>query len=89
MVGYHAADWILWAEIMNRLNIMAGMVTVLMYCSLIYSPPPLPKKEIDYAELIKLQKEREADYEVKKVADAYAKMTDIERMRGDAELIYH
>ena len=68
---------------------MAAIVTILMYCSLIYSPPPLPKKEIDYAELIRLQKEREADYEVKRIADAYAKMSDIERMRGDAELIYH
>lgn len=74
---------------MNRLNIMAGIVTLLMYGSLIYSPPPLPKKEIDYSELIRLQKEREADFEVKKIADAYAKMPDRERMRGDAELIYH
>lgn len=75
-------------KLMNRLNIMAGLVTVLMYCSLAYSPPPLPKKEIDYAELIRLQKEREADFEVKRIADAYAKMSDRERMRGDAELIY-
>lgn len=74
---------------MNRLNIMAAIVTLLMYCSLIYSPPPLPKKEIDYAELIRLQKEREADFELKKIADAYAKMSDLERVRGDAELIYH
>ena len=70
---------------MNRLNIMAGLVTVLMYCSLAYSPPPLPQKEIDYAEKIKALKERDADFEVKKIADAYAKMSDRERMRGDAE----
>ncbi len=74
---------------MNRLNIMATIVTMLMYCSLIYSPPPPPQDEINYAEKIKALKEREADFEVKKIADAYAKMTDIERMRGDAELIYH
>ena len=73
---------------MNRLNIMAGIVYALTFCSLIYSPPPLPKKEVDYAELIRLQKEREADFEVKRIADAYAKMSDRERMRGDAELIY-
>lgn len=67
---------------------MAGIVTILMYCSLIYSPPPTVQDEINYAEKIKALKEREADFEVKKVADAYAKMSDLERMRGDAELIY-
>lgn len=70
---------------MNRLNIMAGIVTLLMYCSLIYSPPPTAQDEINYAEKIKALKEREADFEVKKIADAYAKMSDIERVRGDAE----
>ena len=73
---------------MLRLNISALIVSVLMFCSLAYSPPPLPKEEVDYAELIRLQKEREADFEVKKIVDAYAKMSDRERMRGDAELIY-
>lgn len=68
---------------------MAAIVTMLMYCSLIYSPPPLPQDEINYAEKIKALKEREADFEVKKIADAYAKMSDRERVRGDAELIYH
>lgn len=70
---------------MLRLNISALIVSVLMFYSLAYSSPPLPKKEIDYAELIRLQKEREADFEVKKIADAYAKMSDRERVRGDAE----
>lgn len=72
---------------MLRLNISALIVSVLMFCSLAYSPPPLPKKEVDYAELIRLQKEREADFEVKKIVDAYAKMSDRERMRGDAEIM--
>lgn len=74
-------------KLMNRLNIMAGIVYALTFCALIYSPPPPPQDEINYVSKVMAVKEREADYEVKRIADAYAKMSDRERMRGDAEIM--
>ncbi|WP_370387395.1 hypothetical protein [Snodgrassella alvi] len=39
----------------------------------------------DYSARLKQEKELQADLKVKRMADAYARMSDKERIRGDAE----
>lgn len=39
----------------------------------------------DYTARLKQEKELQADLKVKRMADAYAQMSDKERIRGDAE----
>lgn len=39
----------------------------------------------DYSARLKQEKELQADLKVKRMADAYAQMSDKERIRGDAE----
>lgn len=72
---------------MTKLNITAFLAVFLMTISLAYSPPPTPQEEFDYSKAIILMKQQEANLEVKRIADMYAKMSDEERLRGDAEVI--
>ena len=65
-------------------NIKAGLVYALTFCALIYSPPP--QDEINYVSKVMAIKAQEADEEVKRVNDWYARMYDQERVRGDAEV---
>ena len=65
---------------------MAGIVYALTFCALIYSPPPPPQDEINYVSKVMAIKAQEADEEVKRVNDCYARMYDQERVRGDAEV---
>ncbi|MCX8749039.1 hypothetical protein J3U75_06540 [Snodgrassella sp. B3088] len=41
----------------------------------------------DYTARLKQEKELQADLKVKRMADAYARMSDEERLHGDAEVL--
>ena len=61
-----------------------------MSAALSVSPALSDKEQLDmqrsYTARQMQQKEYQADLEVKRLADAYARMGDSERMKGDAEL---
>lgn len=70
---------------MLKESILAFIVIFFMTMSLCLSPNPTPNPHDYEKELMRL-KEQQANEEVKKVADAYARMNDSERVKGDAEL---
>nr|WP_279040608.1 hypothetical protein [Snodgrassella alvi] len=75
---------------MIKNSITAFIAVFLMSASLSVSPALSDKEQLDmqrsYTARQMQQKEHQADLEVKRLADAYARMSDSERMKGDAEL---
>ena len=75
---------------MIKNSITAFIAVFLMSASLSVSPALSDKEELEiqrsYTTRQMQQKEYQADLEVKRLADAYARMSDSERMKGDAEL---
>ena len=71
-------------------SITAFIAVFLMSASLSVSPALSDKELLEmqrsYTTRQMQQKEYQADLEVKRLADAYARMSDSERMKGDAEL---
>ena len=70
---------------MLKESILAFIAIFGMTMSLCLSTNPTPNPHDYEKELMRL-KEQQANEQVKKVADAYARMSDSERMKGDAEL---
>ena len=68
----------------------AFIAVFLMSASLSVSPALSDKEQLEmqrsYTARQMQQKEYQVDLEVKRLADAYARMSDSERMKGDAEL---
>ena len=75
---------------MIKNSITAFIAVFLMSASLSVSPALSDKEQLEmqhnYTARQMQQKEYQADLEVKRIADAYAWMSDSERMKGDAEL---
>lgn len=75
---------------MIKNSITAFIAVFLMSASLSVSPALSDKEQLEmqhnYTVRQMQQKEYQADLEVKRLADAYARMSDSERMKGDAEL---
>lgn len=75
---------------MIKNSITAFIAVFLMSASLSVSPALSDKEQLEmqrsYTAIQMEQKEYQADLEVKRIADAYARMNDSERMKGDAEL---
>ena len=75
---------------MIKNSITAFIAVFLMSASLSVSPTLSDKEQLEmqrsYTARQMQQKEYQADMEVKRLADAYARMNDSERMKGDAEL---
>ncbi|MGE9659238.1 hypothetical protein ACQP6C_12195 [Snodgrassella alvi] len=75
---------------MIKNSITAFIAVFLMSASLSVSPALSDKEQLEiqrsYTARQMQQKEYQADMEVKRLADAYARMNDSERMKGDAEL---
>ncbi|NUF79319.1 hypothetical protein GY065_10440 [Snodgrassella sp. ESL0323] len=75
---------------MIKNSITAFIAVFLMSASLSVSPALSDKEQLEmqrsYTTRQMQQKEYQADMEVKRLADAYARMNDSERMKGDAEL---
>ena len=75
---------------MIKNSITAFIAVFLMSASLSVSPALSDKEQLEmqrsYTARQMQQKECQADLEVKQLADAYARMSDSERMKGDAEL---
>jgi hypothetical protein len=72
---------------MIKLQITAFIAVFFMAASLAIVPDPTPHERFDYSKVLMEMKQREADLEVKRIADAYARMSDDERLRGDAEVL--
>lgn len=74
---------------MIKLKITAFIAVFFMATFLTVSPAlTLQEQEqmqSDYSARLKQEKELQADLKVKRMADAYAQMSDKERTRGDAE----
>lgn len=70
---------------MLKESILAFIAIFCMTMSLFLSTNLTPNPH-DYEKNLMRLKEQQANEEVKKVADAYARMSDSERMKGDAEL---
>ena len=74
---------------MIKLKITAFIAVFFMATFLTVSPAlTLQEQEqmqSDYTARLKQEKELQADLNVKRMADAYAQMSDKERIRGDAE----
>ena len=75
---------------MIKNSITAFIAVFLMSASLSVSPALSDKEQLEiqrsYTARQMQQKEYQADLEVKRIADAYVRMSDSERMKGDAEL---
>ena len=75
---------------MIKNSITAFIAVFFMSASLSVSPALSDKEQLEmqrsYTTRQMQQKEYQADLEVKRIADAYARMSDSERMKGDAEL---
>ncbi|NUF08030.1 hypothetical protein [Snodgrassella sp. ESL0324] len=75
---------------MIKNSITAFIAVFLMSASLSVSPALSDKEQLEmrrsYTARQMQQKEYQADLEVKRLADTYARMSDSERMKGDAEL---
>lgn len=74
---------------MIKLQITAFIAVFFMTASLMIAPLPTEQEQLrkrqEYAAKALRLKEEQADLEVKRIADAYARMSDEERLRGDAE----
>lgn len=74
---------------MIKVQITAFIAVFFMAAFLTVSPAlTLQEQEqmqSDYSARLKQEKELQADLKVKRMADAYARMSDKERTRGDAE----
>ncbi|MCO6514690.1 MAG: hypothetical protein J6589_09540 [Snodgrassella sp.] len=74
---------------MIKLQITAFIAVFFMTVSMMILPvqteQELQRERQDYAAKLLKLKEEQADLEVKRIADAYARMSDEERLRGDAE----
>lgn len=77
---------------MIKLQITAFIAVFFMTASMMILPvqteQELQRERQDYAARLLKLKEEQADLEVKRIADAYARMSDEERLRGDAEVLY-
>ncbi|PIT23603.1 hypothetical protein [Snodgrassella communis] len=77
---------------MIKLQITAFIAVFFMAASMMILPvqteQELQHERQDYAARLLKLKEEQADLEVKRIADAYARMSDEERLRGDAEVLY-
>ena len=75
---------------MIKNSITAFIAVFLMSAALSVSPALSDKEQFEmqcnYTTRQMQQKAYQADLEVKRLADAYARMSDSERMKGDAEL---
>ena len=75
---------------MIKNSITAFIAVFLMSASLSVSPALSDKEQLEmqrsYTARQMQQREYQADMEVKRLADTYARMSDSERMKGDAEL---
>ena len=75
---------------MIKNSITAFIAVFLMSAALSVSPALSDKEQLEiqrsYTARQMQQKEYQTDLEVKRLADAYARMSDSERMKGDAEL---
>jgi hypothetical protein len=75
-----------------KLQITAFFAVFFMTASMMILPVPTETEQLqmqrEYVAKQMQQKERLADLEVKRIADAYARMSDAERLRGDAEALY-
>lgn len=69
---------------MLKESILAFIIIFFMTMSLCLSTNPTPNPH-DYEKELMRIKEQQADMEVKRLADAYAHMSDSERTKGDAE----
>lgn len=76
---------------MIKLKITAFIAVFFMATFLTVSPAlTLQEQEqmqSDYTAWLKQEKELQADLKVKRMADAYARMSDEERLHGDAEVL--
>ncbi|PIT51847.1 hypothetical protein BHC44_09560 [Snodgrassella alvi] len=79
-------------ETMIKLQITAFIAVFFMTASMMILPVPTETEQLqmqrEYAAKQMQQKEQLADLEVKRIADAYTRMSDAERLRGDAEALY-
>ena len=76
---------------MIKVQITAFIAVFFMAAFLTVSPAlTLQEQEqmqSDYTARLKQEKELQADLKVKRMADAYAQMSDEERLHGDAEVL--
>ena len=76
---------------MIKVQITAFIAVFFMAAFLTVSPAlTLQEQEqmqSDYSARLKQEKELQADLKVKRMADAYAQMSDEERLHGDAEVL--
>ena len=68
-------------------HITAAIVIFFMSICLAYSPNPTPQEKQNYVNKIMLMEQEKAALKVKELVEIYDKMSDEERLRGDAEII--
>lgn len=68
-------------------HITAAIAVFFMSICLAYSPNPTAQEEQNYVNKIMLMEQEKADLKVKELAEIYDKMSDEERLKGDAEII--
>lgn len=77
---------------MIKLKITAFIAVFFFMATFLTVSPALTLQEqeqmqSDYTAWLKQEKELQADLKVKRMADAYARMSDEERLHGDAEVL--
>lgn len=68
-------------------HITAAIAVFFMSICLAYSPNPTPQEKQNYVNKIMLIEQEKAALKVKELVEIYDKMSDEERLKGDAEII--